>query len=47
MKNNDFLEVLRNIDKNPNKSQRELAESLGFSLGKFNYILNDLKKGAN
>lgn len=44
MKNNDFLEVLRNIDKNPNKSQRELAESLGFSLGKFNYILNDLKK---
>lgn len=44
MKNNDFLEVLRNIDKNPNKSQRELAESLGFSLGKFNYILNALKK---
>ena len=44
MKNNDFLEVLRNIDKNPNKSQRELAERLGFSLGKFNYILNALKK---
>ena len=44
MKNNDFLEVLRNINNNPNKSQRELAESLGFSLGKFNYILNALKK---
>ena len=44
MKNNDFLEVLRNINNNPNKSQRELAENLGFSLGKFNYILNALKK---
>ncbi len=44
MKNNDFLEVLRNIDNNPNKSQRQLAEGLGFSLGKFNYILNALKK---
>ena len=45
MKNNDFLKVLRNIDNNPSKSQRELAKNLGFSLGKFNYILNALKKG--
>ena len=46
MKTKDYLEVLRNIDNNPNKSQRELAEGLGFSLGKFNYILNSLiKKG--
>ena len=44
MKNKDFLKVLRNIDNNPNKSQRELAEDSGFSLGKFNYILNSLKK---
>ncbi len=44
MKNNDFLEVLRNISKNPSKTQRELAKELGFSLGKFNYILNALKK---
>ena len=44
MKNNDFLEVLRNINKNPSKTQRELAKDLGFSLGKFNYILNALKK---
>ena len=44
MKNNDFLKVLRNIDNNPSKSQRELAKNLGFSLGKFNYILNALKK---
>ena len=35
-----FLKVLRNIDNNPSKSQRELAKNLGFSLGKFNYILN-------
>ena len=44
IKNKDSLKVLRNIDNNPNKSQRELAEGMGFSLGKFNYILNDLKK---
>ena len=44
MKSNDFLKVLRNIDNNPSKSQRELAKNLGFSLGKFNYILNALKK---
>lgn len=44
MKNNEFLKVLRNINSNPTKSQRELAKNLGFSLGKFNYILNSLKK---
>ena len=44
MKNNDYLKVLRNIDKNPTKTQRELAKNLGFSLGKFNYIINELKK---
>ena len=37
MKNNDdHFEVLRKIQKNPNYSQRELADELGFSLGKLN-----------
>ena len=44
MKNKYYLEVLRNIENNPKKSQRALAKDLGFSLGKFNYVLNALKK---
>ena len=40
---NDHFEVLRKIDQNPNSTQRELAEELGFSLGKLNYCLNALK----
>ena len=40
----DQFEVLRNIQKNKDISQRALASSLGFSLGKLNYILNELKK---
>tara|TARA_B100001029_G_C14887983_1_gene353741 strand:+ start:116 stop:439 length:324 start_codon:yes stop_codon:yes gene_type:complete len=44
MKNNDdHFEVLRKIQKNPNYSQRELADELGFSLGKLNYCLRALK----
>ena len=43
-KNQDHLQVLRKIQNNPNKSQRELAKTLGFSLGKFNYVLNALKQ---
>lgn len=44
MKNRqDHFEVLRKINNNPNSSQRELAEELGFSLGKINYCLNSLK----
>lgn len=44
MKNNkDHLDVLIKIQKNPNYNQRILAKNLGFSLGKFNYILNSLK----
>ena len=39
---NNF-EVLRGIKNNPNSTQRELAEDLGFSLGKLNYCLNALK----
>ena len=45
MKNEqDHFEVLRIIQKKPETSQRELAEKLGFSLGKLNYCLKSLQK---
>ena len=45
MKNDqDHFEVLRRIQKKPESSQRELAEELGFSLGKLNYCLKALQK---
>ena len=45
MKNEqDHFEVLRRIQKKPETSQRELAEKLGFSLGKLNYCLKALQK---
>jgi EPS-associated MarR family transcriptional regulator len=40
----DHFEVLRKIDKKPDSTQRELAEELGFSLGKLNYCLKTLKQ---
>ena len=44
MKNKeDHFEVLRKIQKKPESSQREIAEDLGFSLGKLNYCLKALK----
>ena len=42
--NQDHFEVLRKIQKKPNSTQRELAEELGFSLGKLNYCLKALQK---
>ena len=42
--NQDHFEILRKIKKNPNSSQRELAQELGFSLGKLNYCLKELQK---
>jgi len=39
----DYFEVLRGIQKKPDSSQRELAKSLDFSLGKLNYCLRALK----
>ena len=39
----DHFNVLRKIQKKPNSSQRELAEELGFSLGKLNYCLKALQ----
>ena len=45
MKNEqDHFEVLRKIQSKPESSQRELAEELGFSLGKLNYCLKSLQK---
>jgi EPS-associated MarR family transcriptional regulator len=44
MKNNeDHFKILRKIQKKPDFTQRELAEELGFSLGKLNYCLIALK----
>ena len=40
--NEDHFQVLRKIHQKPDTSQRELAEELGFSLGKLNYCINAL-----
>ena len=42
--NQDNLDLLRKLSKKPQVSQRKLADELGFSLGKLNYLLNALKK---
>ena len=42
--NEDQFQVLRKIHNNPETSQRGLAQSLGFSLGKLNYCLKALQK---
>ena len=42
--NQDHLNVLRKIQKKPKSSQRQLAQSLGFSLGKLNYCLKALQQ---
>ena len=39
----DHFNVLRKINTKPKSTQRELAEELGFSLGKLNYCLRALK----
>ena len=39
----DHFEILRKIKTKPEASQRELAEELGFSLGKLNYCLKALR----
>jgi EPS-associated MarR family transcriptional regulator len=41
--NQDYLNLLRKIKNKPESSQRELADELGFSLGKLNYCLKALK----
>ena len=45
MKNReDHFDILRKISKKTYLNQRLLARDLGFSLGKLNYCLNELKK---
>ena len=41
--NQDHFDVLRKIEKKPNSTQRELAEELGFSLGKLTYCIKALQ----
>ena len=36
------LEILRKIEENPNITQRQIAEHLGLSLGKINYLIQAL-----
>ena len=40
----DQLDVLRAINNKTNSTLRELASDLGFSLGKLNYCLLELRK---
>ena len=42
-KKEELFQTLRKVHKKPNSSQRDLAEDLGFSLGKLNYCLKALK----
>ena len=46
MNNNDQeeLDLLRKINKDNLKSQRQIAKDMGMSLGKLNYCLKELKK---
>lgn len=36
------LEILRKIEENPNLTQRQIAQHLGFSLGKINFLIQAL-----
>ena len=42
--NQDHFNVMREVQKGPETSQRDLAEQLGFSLGKLNYCLKALQQ---
>ena len=42
--NEDHFEILRKIQNKPNSTQRELANELGFSLGKLNYCIKALNQ---
>jgi EPS-associated MarR family transcriptional regulator len=41
---NEHFDILRKIHNKSSLSQRSLAKDLGYSLGKVNYCLNELKK---
>ena len=40
----DYFSILRKIAKKSKQSQRQMANELGFSLGKLNYCLKELQK---
>ena len=40
----EHFQILRKIARNESSSQRKLAKELGFSLGKLNYCLKELKR---
>ncbi len=42
--NQEQFELLRKLNNKPNVSQRELASDLEISVGKLNYVLNELRK---
>ena len=42
--NQDHFNILRKINSKPKATQRELAEELGFSLGKLNYCIRSLNQ---
>lgn len=42
--NEELFNTLRRLCSNSNQTQRSLASELGFSLGKLNYCLKELKK---
>ena len=42
--NEEDFKILRTINKKSKFTQRELADELGFSLGKLNYCLKALKE---
>ena len=42
--NQEEFEILRKVSKNSEASQRELSSNLNISLGKINFVLNELKR---
>lgn len=44
LNNQDYLNILIEIDKKSQATQRELANEIGISLGKLNFCLFELKK---
>ncbi len=40
----NYLDILRSLEKKPNLTQRKLASKLGFSLGKLSYCLKALQE---
>jgi EPS-associated MarR family transcriptional regulator len=43
-KKQNYLDILRSIDKKPTLTQRKMASKLGFSLGKLSYCLKSLQQ---